>query len=137
VAESFDGLDALIADLQKLPEQLKREAERTVQAAANSMAAQVRQRYPKGKTGNLIKGVSVRKRGPLNYQVASRAPHAHLYEFGSVKRYRESGATTGTMPEAPQPVFVPEAVRARRRQIDEHEDQLRRIKVRGMDGSGL
>ena len=132
MADGFEGLDRLIADLQRLPDALKKEAERTIEAAANGMAAQVRQRYPRGQTGNLIKGVAMRKRGPLNYQVVSRAPHANLYEFGSVKRWRESGATTGSMPEAPSPVFVPEAVRARKRQYAEHEETLRRMKVTGM-----
>jgi Bacteriophage HK97-gp10, putative tail-component len=133
MADGFEGLAELIADLQRLPESLKKEAERTIEAAANGMAAQVRQRYPRGKTSNLIKGVGVQKRGPLNYRVVSRAQHAHLYEFGSVRRWRESGATTGTMPEASSPVFVPEAVRARRRQIAEHLETLRRMRVRGME----
>lgn len=46
----------------------------------------------KDKTGNLIKGVVVRKRVVRRYQVqvsvVSSAPHSNLLEYGTVERYR-------------------------------------------------
>jgi hypothetical protein len=136
VAEGFRGMDELIAALRNMPEELKGEAAKTITATADAMEADVRQQYARGPTGNLLKGVGQRARSPLNIRVHSRAFHVYLYEYGSYKsgeRHHKSGKSTGTMPA--NPVFVPAAVRARKRMYQRHEEMLRRAKVRGMTGS--
>jgi HK97 gp10 family phage protein len=133
MADGFQGLDALIADLQRLPETMKREAANHITAAANGMEAELRQEYPRGETGNLIQGVGQRERGPLVKQVYSRAKHAHLYEFGTVQRFQNNGKSVGTMPA--QPTFIPSAVRHRKRLHEAFERIVRSIKVRNMTGS--
>jgi hypothetical protein len=129
----FSGMDALIDDLNGLPDELKGEAANLIQAAANATEADVRQQYVRGKTGNLLNGVGQKSDGPLAVRVYSRAKHAHLYELGTVQRFQNNGKNTGTMPA--KPVFIPAAIRARKRMMDGFERVLRRIKVRGMTGS--
>jgi HK97 gp10 family phage protein len=133
MADGFQGLDALIADLQRLPESMQREAANHITAAANDMESELRQEYPRGETGNLIKGVGQKQIEPLVKQVYSRAKHAHLYEFGTVQRFQNNGKSVGTMPA--QPTFIPSAVRHRKRLHEAFERIVKSIKVRNMTGS--
>jgi hypothetical protein len=137
--EGFAGMGALIRALQQLPAELRQEAEGVVNATADLMAAEVRQTYEQHRhTGNLAAHVVVEKGteragGELRAQVRSTAKHAHLFERGTVQRFTAGkGANRGTMPATP--VFVPAAVRSRRRMVDRLVGILRRAKVLGMDG---
>jgi hypothetical protein len=142
MADGFQGLDALIADLQRLPESMKREAANHITAAADGMESELRQSYARGETGNLIKGVGQKQIEPLVKQVYSRAKHAHWYEYGTVQRYQytvgdksvgsmEPGGTTNPG----QPTFIPSAVRHRKRLHEAFERIVKSIKVRNMTGS--
>ncbi len=129
----FNGMDQLIRDLEELPEALKGETAKILEGAANGMAAAVRQQYP-FKTGNLVRHVVIVRDDPLRVRVRNTAKHAHLYEYGTVRRQTNStGANRGTMPA--RPVFVPAAVRHRKRMLEDLQGMLRRAKVRGMTGT--
>jgi HK97 gp10 family phage protein len=132
VADGFSGIDELIADMQKLPDDMKGEAGNLILGSANAMATDVRREYP-FKKGALVRGVTVNRRGPLLVQVRSSSPEAHLNEFGTVQRSTAAGANRGSMPA--KPVFIPAAVRHRRRLFEGFQQMLRRIRVRGMTGS--
>ena len=128
----------LIADLSHLGESVERETAQVVQRAAEEMGAELQRRYPSYE-GVLRRRVVVESRpspagGPvLRWKVRSKAPHAHLYEYGTVQRFSgATGANRGTMPATP--TFVPAAVRARRRMIDGLQALVRRQRVRGMTG---
>jgi HK97 gp10 family phage protein len=127
------GMAALIRGLQQLPEALAQEAEGVISATADLMAAEVRRDYP-AKSGNLRKDVRVERKDRLRAQVKSAAKHAHLYEYGTVSRYLKSnGASRGTMPA--QPVFVPAAVRNRRRMVERLTEIVKRTRPAGFDGT--
>jgi hypothetical protein len=69
----------------------------------------------------------------LRWKVKSKAPHAHLYEYGTLKRYtRGTGAHRGKMD--PTPTFVPSAQRWRARMVDDLIALLKRQTVPGMSG---
>jgi hypothetical protein len=130
----ISGMAALIRGLQQLPEAIQQEAEGVINATADLMAAEVRRDYPAGKTGNLRKDVRVERKARLRAQVKSAAKHAHLYEYGTVSRYLKSnGASRGTMPA--QPVFVPAAVRNRRRMVERLTEIVKRTRPAGFDGT--
>jgi hypothetical protein len=140
--EGFDGMAALIADLQRLPAEFRQEAGRIVDATADQMADAVRRAYPEESrsatgTGKLRDGVKVDKGdtagGELRARVRNTARHAHLYERGTVQRFTGRGANRGTMPA--RPTFIPEAVRARARMVGQLIGIVRRARVRGMDGT--
>jgi len=132
MADGFTGMAELLADLATLPDHLKGEAAKIVEGSANGMAADVRQGYAY-KKGALVRGVSVETKGPLRVQVKSKSPEAHLNEFGTVQRFNKANANRGTMPA--KPVFIPAAVRARRRMLTDLAAMLHRAKVRGMTGT--
>lgn len=133
LTEGFDGMAELIADLERLPQELQREASFYVQTAAETMAAEVRNEYPEH-TGNLRRGVKVDRQTDLRAQVRSTAKHATLYERGTVQRFTAGkGANRGTMPAGN--VFIPAAVKSRAQMVDRLVGLVRRSKVRGMTGT--
>lgn len=120
----FDGMSEFRAALRRLPDELKAEASHIVEATANGVAAQVKQNYPTGKTGNLVRGVTVThfEGGKVSAGaiVKSVAKHAWLYEHGSKVRRTGRGANRGQMPEAPESKqMIPIVVRARRRMTEQ------------------
>lgn len=98
---TWKGYEEFKVELRTLPARLHGEAEHIVDAHANRVALIVRQRYPHGKTGNLIEGVRVVvKPGDALYvgrKVISGAPHAHLYEEGTKVRANRHGDNRGRM----------------------------------------
>jgi hypothetical protein len=133
---AFSGLDALIRGMKALSDELKGKAGETIQDVANQMEEEVRSNYVTGPTGNLRKGVGQRRLSPLAIRVHSRAKHAHIYEFGSVLRHHANGKSVGRMPPLPtNRNFTAAAIKARKKQMVEHEDMLRKLKVPGMEGS--
>jgi hypothetical protein len=58
----------------------------------------------------------VKEIGPFKVaaQVKSAAPHGWLYEHGTQARHTKRGWGRGSMPQPPQPVFIPTMIRHRR-----------------------
>lgn len=130
--DGFSGMADLIADLGRLAE-VPEEAAGIVRTTAELMEAEVVQAYP-AHEGELRRRVVREELGPLRWKVRSKAPHAHLYEYGTVQRFTAGrGANRGTMPA--KPTFIPAAVRARTRMVDRLTDLVKRQKVRGMTGT--
>lgn len=147
-SEGFTGMAALIRDLERMDDDVRTEAAGVVQATAQLMKADVERAYAKD-AGDLQRGLVVEEmtrgqyarvdgtralHGTLRWKVRSKAPHAHLYEYGTVQRFTAStGANRGTMPA--KPTFVPAAVRARQRMQRELEGVVQRQRVKGMVGA--
>lgn len=136
--EGFTGMDALIRGLDRLGDSVKVEAASIVRSTAHLMRATVRSKYPRG-TGVLQDRVIAEELtaagggASLRWKVRSKAPHAHLYEEGTVERFLASnGARRGRMPATP--TFVPEAVIARQRMVGQLIGLVARQTVPGMTG---
>jgi bacteriophage HK97-gp10 putative tail-component len=86
----FDGLDALKAELRRLPDDLVAEATDTVKTAANDAAQQIIAEYPEV-TGALDKGVKVTVTNESRFGVVARlrssAKHASWWEHGTEVRH--------------------------------------------------
>jgi hypothetical protein len=110
------NLNEQLRRLDALGERVRDEVRGRAMQAAESMAARLRVDYPLV-TGNLRKGVRV-EHGRRGSYVLTRAPHAHLYEWGTPvrKNYTRKGANRGVS--KPHNVFVPEAQRTRDTYID-------------------
>lgn len=143
------GLDELRARLLELPAEMTELAEAIIAEAADGAAAEIREAYPVGpgnddyEGGNLRKGVRVRREkaqsaSPYSVRLAVRstAPHATLFEVGTVVRYNISRnkqllnkpAHRGFMPGSN--IFVPIVVRRRR---EMYEDLTAVIEQVGLD----
>ena len=136
--DGFRGMADLIRGLERMGDAVQREAAVIVEDTAERMAFSVRQRYPRGKTGTLRDRVVVEQLHPssgasLRWKVRSKAPHAHLYERGTVNRRTAStGANRGRM--AAHPIFIPEAIRHRTVMVHRLVDLLARQTVPQMTG---
>lgn len=133
--DGFAGMGALITQLEQLPDRLRDETEGIVQATADLMAADLRREYPEHE-GALRRGVVVERSAgsEAKVKVRSKAPHAHLYEYGTVQRFLAgNGANRGTMPA--RPTFIPIAQRNRRRMVEQLMRIVKNTRVHGMDGS--
>jgi hypothetical protein len=120
----LEGLDELRAALRALPEELAREASVIVTTQAEMAKDQIQRAYAQGPTGNLRGRVTVNQEGASNVRfgaraiVRSRAPHAHLYEYGTKNRRTSKGANRGAMPAAPEENrMIPIVVRRRRSMV--------------------
>lgn len=131
---TFVGLAEFKAALKSLPDDLARDADEIIRDQADSAAGAVRSRYSHHRvTGTLANSVVVKKLratkyGP-RYQVASTAPHATLFERGTVVRHyvtKKNGVQklVGAMPAAN--IFGPVMVRYRRYMWDDLESLLRK-----------
>jgi hypothetical protein len=104
-----------IEGLEELDNRMKRaimamdpaKIEQALLPVAKSFASKLRTILPQGPTGNLRRAVYAHtpRRGanrPLpaaSAGITARiAPHLHLVEYGTTKRYAESGAYRGVMP---------------------------------------
>ncbi len=100
-AVTVTGLEQLRAALQQVPDYIDEQASDEVQRTMQKAAATLRATYPQGDTGNLRKGVRTRfrlnKRGFAVGTVTSTAPHAQLWEFGTVNRHTQKGWNRGRM----------------------------------------
>jgi len=111
----WEDLDELKAALRQLPRQLAADGAVIVAATAEAAANEIRDAYPV-RTGNLRKGVKVRKVNVSDFgavaAVVNDAPHAYIFEHGTVARHTDIGADRGSMP--PGHVFIPIMERRRR-----------------------
>jgi Bacteriophage HK97-gp10, putative tail-component len=107
----WQGLQELRAGLRRLPKDLRDDGNAIVRAAGERTEVATYTNYPEV-TGNLRKGVG-RTEAPSAFgilvTVYSRAPHAHLYERGTVK----------TPPAPPHKRLGSHAARERRRMYTE------------------
>lgn len=125
------GLKELREALTHLPEELTDLSVGIVAGAAEAAAAEIKAAYPEGDTGNLRKGVRVKNEdGRLTVRrvVRSAAPHATLFETGTVVRSNKRGQNRGFMPGAN--IFVPVVMRHRREQ---DEDLVAVVEQAGLD----
>jgi hypothetical protein len=121
----WDGLEEYRELLRALPEALAQETAHLVEAAANGAALDIRRAYPV-RTGKLRDRVTVTRLNKGKYGtgliVKNTAPHAWLFENGTQARHTALGANRGSMP--PGHVFIPLAIKARRRLYGQVKDLL-------------
>lgn len=98
VSLNLQGLRALAKAMDRLPDDLADKAGAAVRQAAVETAAELRGELPKGPTGNLKRGVRLKQRDPLVWQVISGAPHAFIHEEGTGPRVTKGGASRGISP---------------------------------------
>lgn len=119
----WDGLNEFQQTIRQLPKEMTAEAAAIVARHAEASARTVRANYPLGPSGNLKRRVTVEAdRSPdrIRGVVRSRAPHAHLFEFGTVRRRNRRGANRGVMPPAPPgQAAIPVFIRERRKMTEE------------------
>ena len=112
---SWQFLSLLRAQLSAMPGALADEAVPIIQSTADQAAETIRQQYPVSE-GVLRRSVRVRglrrKGASVSIAVVSTAQHAHLFEYGTVRRSNLKGSNRGTMPA--KPVVSAVAPRARR-----------------------
>jgi hypothetical protein len=125
----IEGIDELRRALRALPAELRGESAHIVEARANGAAVAVRANYgAHAYTGHLQESVVV-EHTPTQFGAAAvvraRAPHAHLFEFGTATRRTVKGWNRGVMPAAP-PIhaFIPVVMRERRAM---YEDDFRAL----------
>lgn len=122
VKVELEGLAEFREALRHMPEALRSDAATIVEAHATQAQREVSAAYTRGKTGNLKSRVRVTHNAGRRFSAASivksAAPHASIFEFGTVRRTTDRGANRGRMPEAPaSQAMVPIIVRARRRMV--------------------
>jgi hypothetical protein len=113
----WDGLDTFKQELQALTSDLIREAEGILVASAFDAADAVRDAYPY-REGGLIRGVTVepsRGRTLAGAEVKNLAPHAIIYEDGTVTRATHRGYNRGRT--IGTPTFRPITARYRDRAL--------------------
>jgi hypothetical protein len=122
-------LDALTA----LGHQVDGQVSQLVETHAREFAAEMPSKYP-SVTGNLRGHVTLTQVAPHDVRVRLTARHAHLYEFGTIRRFTaESGAHRGEMPA--KPTFVPAVINARLRMMLAAVALLRSLKPKGFSGA--
>jgi hypothetical protein len=119
------GLEAFARELDTLPEKLMADViDPVMDRETDEAAHRMQTRYGHD---SLSKGVRRDKRGPGDYRIRNTSQHAHLFELGTVARFRANGAPTGRMPATP--VLIPEAVSARARIDKGVQQDLRKLRT--------
>lgn len=127
----WSGFDEYLKELVNLPQVLVGEAGHLTEGTVNGLVVDVRSAYSSHvHTGNLRNRVVIapaRPRGARLFTgmvVKSTARHATIFEKGTDPRRTKRGFNRGTMPAAD--LFVPLAMRARRRLVDQFRQLLLR-----------
>ncbi len=102
----IEGLNETLAGLDSVAGKgLLVAIQRAAKSEADKAAATLRSITPKGKTGNLRKGVKSGKlpikpgdRIPAGAWFGNFAPHGHLAELGTKERFHKTGKSVGKMP---------------------------------------
>jgi hypothetical protein len=97
VSVTWTGLEELRGELRALPATLASRSHSLVKTAADTTERELRSGYPE-KTGLMKARIYQREReGSALYaiDVVSGAPHAHLWEAGTVDRVTHAGHRTG------------------------------------------
>lgn len=82
---TWAGLDQFERLLRALPDDVRREAAKDIEAAARAHHSAAASAFPapgRDVTGNLRRGTRLEQTGPLTWRTRNRQPHAHLYEDG-------------------------------------------------------
>jgi hypothetical protein len=110
----FKGLEALKTALRALPAELTVEASHIIEAAGNRAVLDLKRGYPvvTGKLRDRVEVTFTQSGVSSRALVRSRAPHAHLYEYGTEARHTALGANRGRMP--PRHLFGATMARNRR-----------------------
>lgn len=126
VSLRMEGLKELRQALRDLPEHLRDEARDIVLNRAETARAAVDAAYPE-RTGRLKRGLTLKTEYSafgVSVLLRNRAPHAHLFEYGTQARHTSIGANRGSMPA--RPTFIPIVSRQRRAMYEELIELLRR-----------
>lgn len=114
------GEEVVARRLRDLPKKLVRKYVKAAYSrGATVLLKEARRRVPE-KTGNLKKALirKIRVNNTQHYALVgpdhSIAPHQHLVEFGTAKRQRSSGGSTGASPPRP---FLRPALENKKREI--------------------
>jgi len=129
VKVQWSGLNELLRALGSLPRDLQSEGMGIVRDETEGAAVEMAHGYEK-KSGKLARSVrTIYPASNLLIGIAqAKAPHSHLYEFGTEQRRTASGANRGRMPE--RAVTVPIARRRRANMARRLVDMLRRYGFR-------
>ena len=118
---TWDGLDELKAALRRLPDDLRGEADRIAEDAANGATTAIKTIYGQHRvTGHLQNSTVVEQEqtGPFGvaYRVRVSDPIAWLFDNGSQARHWAGGKSTGRMwgKTPPTHAFVKTMIRFRR-----------------------
>jgi hypothetical protein len=121
----WSGLDSFQQELQVLTANLVDEANAIMVESAEAAKRDIAAAYPRGKTGNLRQGLVLKPaRGTLlaGLELVQTAPHANIFEGGTVQRETHKLYNRGRMPA--NPTFRPIAAAYRRRAISDIEFRL-------------
>lgn len=121
---NLEGFNELRAALQALPEEMKAKADFIVTKYASIARNEIQGGYPRGPTGNLQSRVTVTANAGRRVSavsiVKSTAPHAWIFEHGTVNRITRKGARRGKMPAAPSAeAMIPKVIRLRAQMVAE------------------
>lgn len=120
---TFDGLDELREELRHLPADLTEKGISIVTEHAQAAERAIETGYPIGPTGTLRRRVVLERSPSLknscSFAVRSQAPHANIFERGTVQRHTKKGWNRGRMPQQPESErLIPKAIRIRKRMTD-------------------
>lgn len=118
----------LVQMLTDAPKEIREDGMSIVKEETQAAAMEIGMAYSRhSRTGRLARQVTTEFPSTtiLYGQVLSRAPHSHLFEFGTRKRHTDRGWNRGAVPEADPQVTVPIAQRRRERMMRRLADVLR------------
>jgi hypothetical protein len=121
---SWNGLDSFMNELRTLTADLVDEANAILTASAQAAQRDIAAAYP-SKSGALRRGLTLKpSRGTVlaGLELVQLAPHANIYEGGTVERQTHTLANRGRMPA--NPTFRPIAAAYRRTAISDIEFRL-------------
>lgn len=117
--ESVKGLKKLITVLEKVPKELERDVEATLEANAQEIEAEAKRLVPRD-TGTLMRSIKALKVDNKTYMVKANATGLAPYAA-----YIEYGKPEGTGPNGgPKPYLFPAFFRGRRKFTDDLENLL-------------
>ena len=132
---TWRGLDAFQAQLRTIGPTLVEDADQILRDQAEAARADIVAAYPRGPTGNLKRGVRLcAARGSWigGVDLKQTAPHGHLYEYGTERRYTDDGAHRGRM--TGRPTFGPIAAHHQRLALSALSARIQAAGAASVDG---
>lgn len=114
-AVTWMGFEAFKRQLTTMSPTLLEESDQILRDQAEAAKAEIVAAYRRGPTGNLKRGVKIRAargQGIAGVELKQTAPHGHLYEYGTTRRFTQDGAHRGRM--SGHPTFGPIAAQHQR-----------------------
>lgn len=115
----------LRAAIGKASEEIKAGVLQRQDRAASNLVSILQSKYPRGKTGNLIKGVRKQQASTSGFLVRSNARHVHFIESGTRDRFDNTRKNAKRGRVKATPIFVPAAARERAKYLGAVEQMLR------------